>query len=628
MNIMNLLNNKYQKLNTDTKLKTGSIVSFTLKEKLSKDTAIININGKDIKATFNKGLEGVNDNRGKIQITNINSDSISVDFVEVNKVENNTEVLDNLEGIDKKELEVIIKNLKNKGINLTKKDIEHIKEFIRKDSLPLKEKIDIINRLINKDIDITFKNIIAIKEALYGEGIDVSLNNIIEELSIPIDTSITEVEEENIIDLKSVKEVSDDISNHIIEKIVEDNDENFLDNNILTKDLEVNIDNSIGMNSIPKNITNMETNRQNKIIMTVVTEKMNLITENFKELKQTLVRNMDTVLFDNTIAKEEVKQNLENSLDLLNRKLLKSDITLYTDMMTEKKLIKISSKIDMAKILVLQNNINDAKTLIGEIKKDLNGLEFKASEEKVVYGITNEINKNFSDEKNIISSLYDFIKSPPTGSREAYDYIKGLGLNYENDILNEELFNLKNNNLEDNLKGNLLKIINQNNKSIKDISSIVKVLDNLNGQQLLNKSENSNPVQTMFFDIPINLVGKIENIKLLINSNKENEKLDWKNSSLYFLIETNKLGETGILINSKNRNLEITIRNDDNKIKDKITLIEDGFIEKLKDIGYNVGRIRYEKLSKVQKEEDKSSMLPTSIQDEYNSSRKGLDIRI
>lgn len=623
MKIINNIFSKYQGLNKNNNIEIGNVLNFKIKEKLSDNSAIITINGKDIKARFNNGLAGVDDSKGKIQITNINSDNISVDFVEGNKVENDTEALEKLDGTDKEELQIIVKTLREKGIILTKKDIREISEFINKDNSLMEEKIDIITRLIKKDIDITFKNLISVKEALYGEGIDVNLNNLLHGLNNLIDTNMVDIDE-HIIDLELNIETNQNVSNKIYERL---NKENTLNEKDLNMDTEVKERDTSHLDMVLKDFLTMDASGQKKLIMTAVTEKMKVINDNFKELKNNLVRNMDSIIYDNTMGKEDIKESLESSIDLLNRKLLKSDITLYTDMLTEKKLIKISSKIDRAKNLVSQNNIDEVKTLIEEIKVDLNKLEFKASEEKIVYGISQDINETISGDKNI-NSIFDFLKNPPSGSREVYDYIKELGLNYENDILKEELFNLNNNDLENNLKSNLLKIITQENKGIKDISSIIKVLDSLNGQQLLNKVESNNPVQTMFFDIPINLVGKVENIKLFINSNKENEKLDWQNSSLYFLIETDKLGETGILINSKNKNLDITIRNDNRYIKDKLSPIEDRFIERIEEIGYNVGKIKYDKLSKDEIEINKVNNKPTVMENDINSSRKGLDIRI
>ncbi|MBS4535436.1 hypothetical protein GOQ29_07360 [Clostridium sp. D2Q-14] len=627
MKIINNISSKYQKLNRNNDLEVGSTLDFTFKEKLSKDTAIINVNGKDIKAKFNKSLDGIDDSKGKIYITNIDSDGISVDYVENSKVNNDIEALNKLEGIEGKELKKIIKTLRDKGVKLSDKEINQIRKFIEKDNSPLEEKIDILNRLVDKSIDITLKNIISIKETLFGDGIDVNLNDILEIFNLQIDLTILNGEEDSI-DLKLDEKVVNDLSDKILENFNKNKDEKNIDNNSLLSRLEDKENDNLDLSSYPENILSTEFNGQKKVLMTIVTEKMNLINENFKDLKNTLVKNMDRVIFDNTINKEDIKESLENSLDYLNRKILKSDITLYTDMLTEKKLIKISSKIDMAKNLVSKNNIKEGKILINEIKEELNKIEFKASEEKIVYGLSKEISKDINGSKDNINSSFDIFKNPPSGARQVYDYMKNLGLNYEKDILNDELFNLNNINLEENLKGNLLKIMSQENRSIKDISSIMKVLDNLNGQQLLNKLENNNSVQTMFFDIPVNLVGKIENMKLIVNSNKENEKIDWKNSSLYFLIETDKLGETGILINSQNRNLDITIRNDNNKIKNKIAFLEDELVDKLKDIGYNVNRIRYDKFSK---EKIDTSILDKPLEntsDEFNSHRKGLDIRI
>ena len=61
--------------------------------------------------------------------------------------------------------------------------------------------------------------------------------------------------------------------------------------------------------------------------------------------------------------------------------------------------------------------------------------------------------------------------------------------------------------------------------------------------------------KAMFFNLPFLLGGKPENLKVYINSKNEGEQVQWENCSLYFLLDTKKLGDVGILLNSTDRNL-------------------------------------------------------------------------
>ena len=82
-----------------------------------------------------------------------------------------------------------------------------------------------------------------------------------------------------------------------------------------------------------------------------------------------------------------------------------------------------------------------------------------------------------------------------------------------------------------------------------------QALTNITGQQLLSKSDGNGTLQSMFFNLPLMLGEKPENLQVFINSKNEGEQVQWENCNLYFLLETRKLGDVGILLNSTDRNL-------------------------------------------------------------------------
>ena len=120
-----------------------------------------------------------------------------------------------------------------------------------------------------------------------------------------------------------------------------------------------------------------------------------------------------------------------------------------------------------------------------------------------------------------------------------------------------------------------------------------QALTQLTGQQLLSKSDGNGSLQSLFFNLPLLLGGKPENLKVYINSKNEGDQVQWENCSLYFLLDTNKLGDVGILLNSIDRNLSITIKNDLPHFKEKMAPIAAITKEKLQEVGYNVTNISF-----------------------------------
>ena len=102
-------------------------------------------------------------------------------------------------------------------------------------------------------------------------------------------------------------------------------------------------------------------------------------------------------------------------------------------------------------------------------------------------------------------------------------------------------------------------------------------------------------LQSMFFNLPLMLGGKPENLQVFINSKNEGEQVEWENCNLYFLLETKKLGDVGILLNSTDRNLSITIKNDLPGFKEKMEPLANLTKEKLQEVGYNVAALIFPK---------------------------------
>ena len=124
-------------------------------------------------------------------------------------------------------------------------------------------------------------------------------------------------------------------------------------------------------------------------------------------------------------------------------------------------------------------------------------------------------------------------------------------------------------------------------------------------------------MQSMFFNLPLMLGGKPENLQVFINSKNEGQQVEWENCNLYFLLETKKLGDVGILLNSTDRNLSITIKNDLPGFKEKIEPLASLTKEKLQEVGYNVSSINFARMNPVRRQ----SISHEEVRNEANQSK-------
>ena len=366
------------------------------------------------------------------------------------------------------------------------------------------------------------------------------------------------------------------------------------------------------------------------ILVTKVTQQLAQATHDFREIKREITRNLDQAerIINNfkQHAYPHAKQVLEEVISKLDKTILKSDMMLFTDMKTEKQLLQASTQLAEAKKLLSQGNHAEASKIVRDVKNMMDSINFKPSDQKIVHYVKgeNEALQHRSPTGQLLTKMSDttYQGSEPS-PRAMYDMVRSLGLNHESDVANSLVFH-KNDGAsqqelqQQNLKSILMKLTQGEEVNQKLAQQAEQALTNITGQQLLSKSDGNGTLQSMFFNLPLMLGEKPENLQVFINSKNEGEQVQWENCNLYFLLETRKLGEVGILLNSTDRNLSITIKNDLPGFKEKMEPIARMTKEKLQEVGYNVSSINFAKMNPVHKQ----NMSHEEVKNEINGVRQ------
>ena len=352
------------------------------------------------------------------------------------------------------------------------------------------------------------------------------------------------------------------------------------------------------------------------ILVTKVTQKLAQVTHDFRELKREISRNLDNVeRVINTFKKNaypQAKQMLETTISKLDNAILKSDMMLFTDMKTEKQLMNASTQLAEAKKLLAKGDHDQAGKIVNEVKTLVDKLIFKPSEQKIMHYVNKESMAlgTSSPSQQMLTKFseatHGTVNQEPS-ARQMYEMVRSLGLNHESDVANSLVFQKNDHSQQDqqqqqeNLKSLLMKLAQGEGQETnpKVAQQAEQALTNLTGQQLLSKSDGNGTLQSMFFNLPLLLGGKPENLQVFINSKNEGQQVEWENCNLYFLFETKKLGDVGILLNSTDRNLSITIKNDLPGFKEKIEPLASFTKEKLQEVGYNVSSINFARMNPV-----------------------------
>ncbi|MCQ6278700.1 hypothetical protein [Bacillus sp. EB600] len=357
------------------------------------------------------------------------------------------------------------------------------------------------------------------------------------------------------------------------------------------------------------------------ILVTQITKKLSQLAIDFKQMRQEISRNLDsaTRLMEANKQGSAVlaKQILESAINKLDQSILKSDILLYTDMSTEKKLLTASSRLAEARSLLSKGNVVEANQIVKEVKNSVDQLMFKPSDSRV---------KHFVSEQDLLSPkamLEKAIRPFPdqtSGARSVFETVKGLGLTHEADSAKALIHKEE---PPANVKSLLLQLLETNDGQSKQ--PVEQALSAITGQQLLNKPDSSG-VQNLFMQLPILLNKQVENVKVYVNSQKKGEKIDWENCNLTFLLETKKLGEVGIAISVVNRNLSITFKNNKEELQAAIKPLTEVTKDHLEEIGYHVGGIQFKPLIEDNASEKAKAEKSTPITAAFTE--KGYDFTI
>lgn len=370
------------------------------------------------------------------------------------------------------------------------------------------------------------------------------------------------------------------------------------------------------------------------VMVTEISKKLSQMAIDFKKLKQEIGKNLDNAsrMLENRISQANVKQILESTIHKLDNAILKGDFLLYTDMSTEKKLLSASSQLAEAKKLLAKGEIMDANKLVKEVKINIENIIFKPSDVKIKHFVSDKLGlADFSSTKQIANTLEQSVQplsSQEASSRQIYEAIRKIGLTHENEAgfslvsKSGSLFEQQQN---ENVKAALLKMMKNEDMKPQLMQQAEQVVNSITGQQLLNKQDSSG-MQNLFFQLPYLMEKQAENIKIYVNSRKDGDKVDWENCSLYFVLETKKLGDIGVLLSSSEKNVSLTFRSNKDHLADKVADLTEITQERFKEIGYKLGNLGVKPLQEPQEttsrreEKQAATLTPTFTAKGYDFS--------
>lgn len=333
----------------------------------------------------------------------------------------------------------------------------------------------------------------------------------------------------------------------------------------------------------------------------------------------------------------ELLEKVSKAIDKMEKVIMRSTVTLFTDMHMEKELLVSSAKLQEARNVLVHGQLTEAMAIVSEVKKTIDQMQFTPSVKSIQAFATAS-----RKEIDLILSSGDDIKSPKIMShvgealqvfkdtngarhaRDVVDILRFMGINHEVEVADKIDRKDTAKTMEwsqTNVKEILLKLMKEETEQ----RNVQKSMMSLTGQQMMNQSEDERKRQFHYFNMPFEDGETVGNMKVYVNGRKEGVRLDAENSELYFGMSSRNLGELGIKVSIQMGKLSLKIMTDQ---KEKVQSVFETLFEGVEEIGYHKGTLEWAGLNTT----DAESSIEFSKSPETNKipyePEKGFDFKI
>lgn len=369
--------------------------------------------------------------------------------------------------------------------------------------------------------------------------------------------------------------------------------------------------------------------RSKQVLITEVTERLAKAADQFRGFQRDTLhqlQRLEQVMQQlRPQAIPQMKPMLENVISQLDKAINKSDWLLFADMKQERKLLGASSQLTEAKNLLMKGKSHEALQLVREVKQTMEQIQFKPANHRVQHFLTEQsrmeeqkpLQHQLSRQLELASRTLTYNDHSP---RQVLEGMRMLGMNREQELAQQLIHGKQVSGQQKDLRTLFMQLARSGDDEGRNQAQ--QALNSLNGQQLLNRQDPSQ--QMHLFHLPMQLKGEMEELKVFVNSKNKEGEMDWENMSLYFHIETGKLGPLGITLSVTNKQLSIVLKNDAPEFENKVLPLTKKYTDHLQEAGFHVKSVKAQTFaaSPLEKKADKApSSAPVMTE-------KGFDYKI
>lgn len=320
--------------------------------------------------------------------------------------------------------------------------------------------------------------------------------------------------------------------------------------------------------------------RSNLTVIAEVTPRLAEVTNDFRSQQRTIVsqlRQIEPLLEERPL---QMAQVIESTANRLRQTFQQTDAMLHTSMRDEKQLIQLLSKLERGTELAFLGRGAEAKAVVQDVRQALEAFRFAPTNVRTAY--LPELN---TMPRPVVANTTPAPTQAPAPQRPI-PYEPGQ-------------------NSPRALQETVQKTLQLQTAELKLATpaanpEAAKLQTFLTTQQQVNKPDNNQQLQQLLLALPVQLVEGTAGLHVHLQNKRPDEVIDWENNTLYVQLETPRLGDIGVRVETVNRKMQITIENDFPLLERLATPFLERTTDALQATGYQDVKIRFDAFTKEQ----------------------------
>ncbi|WP_215143872.1 hypothetical protein [Exiguobacterium qingdaonense] len=312
-----------------------------------------------------------------------------------------------------------------------------------------------------------------------------------------------------------------------------------------------------------------------QVMVKEVTSHLASVTNTFRGEQATVTKQLGQVAALIETNPHAARPALETVSTRLTQLVQKTDALLHTDITQEKQLVAMTAKLDVA-LSLLSTKPQESAALVKEVRATLNDFRYAPNQVRIEY-IPHGAAR--AGEMPTVAPLK--LDSTLSGR-----HVQEVAQRVQAQAQLAQASNTPTSALS--VRGDTT---NPEAQRLASFFQVQQTLNRLDGGQL----------HQLLFALPAKVQEIDTGIHVHIQNREAGDVVDWENSVLYIRLETPRLGEIGVKLEAKDRNLRLTLEHDDSTVERLARPLLGKIEQTLETIGYKSVVTQFKPLTKVER---------------------------